>query len=118
MISIYTPVFVYLAASCRLSAVILGLSYILGNQAPDVEKSSSYECGFESFGDSRSPFDVRFYLVSILFIVFDLETMFLFPWSIVLGDLGALGYWTMIDFIVELLVGYLYVWKIGALEWS
>jgi len=114
----YGPIVVYLVASVALSGIILGASYLLAPQAPDAQKLSAYECGFDAFGDARSRFDVRFYLVSILFIVFDLEATFLFPWSIALGDIGSLGLWTRVDFIVELGVGFVYAWKMGALEWA
>jgi NADH-quinone oxidoreductase subunit A len=114
----YWPVLTYFRASVGLSGVILGASYIFAPQAPDAQKLSAYECGFDAFGDARSRFDVRFYLVSILFIVFDLEATYLFPWSVTLGDIGSLGFWTRVDFIVELRIGFVYAWKRGALEWA
>ena len=85
---------------------------------PDAEKLSAYECGFDPYEDARHTFDVRFYLVAILFIIFDLEAVFFFPWSISVGSLPSLAFWSMIDFIVELGLGFLYAWKIGALEWE
>lgn len=115
---VYTYVLVYFIGSVLLSAVILAASYLMANQAPDTQKLTAYECGFDAFDDARSRFDVRFYLVSILFIVFDLEATYLFPWSVSLGDVGSLGFWTMIDFVIELTIGYIYAWKMGALEWS
>jgi NADH-quinone oxidoreductase subunit A len=114
----YGAIRVYLIGSVVLSGVILGASYLLATQAPDTQKLTAYECGFEAFGDARSRFDVRFYLVSILFIVFDLEATYLFPWSVTLGEVGASGFWTRRDFVIELCVGYVYAWKRGALEWS
>ncbi len=113
----YAPIFVYLIGSIILSGVILLASYLLATQAPDAQKLTAYECGFDAFDDARSRFDVRFYLVSILFIVFDLEATYLFPWSVSLGDINSFGFWTRIDFIIELTVGYIYAWKRGALEW-
>ena len=101
-----------------LSAVILGLSRVVAPQQPDAQKLAAYECGFDPFGDARSRFDVRFYLVAILFLVFDLEASFLFPWSVALGELTARGFWTRVDFLLELTVGYVYAWKVGALEWA
>lgn len=114
----YGPILVYLIGSILLSGVILGASYVLAVQAPDAQKLTAYECGFDPYGDARSRFDVRFYLVSILFIVFDLEATYLFPWSVTLGDIGSFGFWTMMDFIFELRIGYIYAWKMGALEWA
>lgn len=108
--------FEYLAI--LLSLIIVGFSYLLSIQNPEPEKLSTYECGFEPYEDSRHKFDVRFYLVAILFIIFDIETMFLLPWSITLSQLNLLGFWSMIDFIIELGVGFVYVWYIGALEWD
>jgi NADH-quinone oxidoreductase subunit A len=90
----------------------------LAVQNPDSEKLSSYECGFEPYEDARNVFDVKFYLVGILFIIFDIETMFLLPWTISLSSLDILGFWSMIDFIIELGVGFIYIWYIGALDWS
>lgn len=96
--------------------VILGGSYILGTQKGDTEKESAYECGFEAFSDARNEYDVRYYLVAMLFIIFDLEASYLFPWGVTLGKIGEQGYWVMIDFIIELTVGYIYAWRVGALE--
>jgi NADH-quinone oxidoreductase subunit A len=91
---------------------------LLAVQSPDSEKLSAYECGFDPYEDARHTFDVRFYLVAILFIIFDIEAMFLFPWAVSLSHISSLGFWSMIDFVVELGVGYIYAWKIGALEWE
>ena len=93
-------------------------SALVANQLSDAEKTSAYECGFNPFDDARSRFDVRFYLVSMRFIVFDLETAYMIPWAMTLGEQTSVGYITMLDFVVELIVGYLYVWKVGALEWE
>ena len=104
-------------------AIILSFGFILANflaapNNPDPEKLSAYECGFEAFDDSRMEFDVRFYLVAILFIIFDLEIAFLFPWAISLGNIGALGFWSMMIFLSVLTIGFIYEWKKGALEWE
>jgi NADH-quinone oxidoreductase subunit A len=114
----FFPVLIFLIVALVLSIVILGASYLLGNQAGDTEKLSAYECGFDPFSDARNQFDVRFYLVAILFLIFDLEATFLFPWAITLGKIGSMGFWVMLDFLFELCVGFLYAWKIGALSWD
>lgn len=114
----YFPIFIFLVFSIVLSSIILLLSYLLAPQKMDTEKLTAYECGFDPFDDARNPFDVRFYLVAILFIVFDLEASFLFPWAVSLGKIGSLGLWTMTDFLLELTVGFIYAWKIGSLEWE
>ena len=104
-------------------AIILSFGFVLANflaapSNPDPEKLSAYECGFEAFDDSRMEFYVRFYLVAILFIIFDLEIAFLFPWAISLGNIGALGFWSMMIFLSVLTIGFIYEWKKGALEWE
>jgi NADH-quinone oxidoreductase subunit A len=114
----YYPILLFLSVAIVLSAVILGASYLLAVQNPDTEKLSAYECGFDPYEDARHTFDVRFYLVAILFIIFDIEAMFLFPWAVSLDQIGSLGFWAMVDFILELGVGFIYAWKIGALEWE
>ena len=114
----YFPIWVALFVSIFLSIIIFALSYILAIQNPDTEKLSSYECGFDPYEDARNTFDVRFYLVAILFIIFDLEAVFFFPWAVSLSHLTSWGFWTMVDFIIELALGFLYAWKIGALEWE
>ncbi len=96
----------------------MGLAQVLGVRKPNSEKSSPYECGFEAFEDARMKFDVRYYLVAILFIIFDLEIAFFFPWAVVLDDIGAYGFWAMMIFLGILVVGFLYEWKKGALEWE
>ena len=114
----YFSILLFLIVAILLSFLIFGLSYLLSVQTPDTEKLSAYECGFDPYEDARHTFDVRFYLVAILFIIFDIEAMFLFPWSISLNHITSLGFWSMIDFIVELGIGFIYAWKIGALEWE
>ena len=114
----YLPILVFLAIAIVISGGAIFGSYLVAKQNPDSEKLSPYECGFEPFSDSRTKFDVRFYLVSILFIIFDLEVAFLFPWAISLGDIGALGFWSMIIFLGVLTVGFVYEWKKGVLEWE
>jgi NADH-quinone oxidoreductase subunit A len=114
----YLTVLIFLLIGIVLAVIIVGLSYFLVVQNPETEKLSSYECGFEPYEDARHKFDVKFYLVAILFIVFDIETMFLLPWCISLNNLSVLGFWSMIDFIIELGVGFIYIWYIGALDWD
>ena len=114
----YFPIWVSLLVSITLSVVLYAVGYLLSIQNPDTEKVSTYECGFDPYEDARNTFDVRFYLVAILFIIFDLEAVFFFPWAISLSHLTSWGFWTMIDFLVELALGFLYAWKIGALEWE
>jgi NADH-quinone oxidoreductase subunit A len=114
----YLVILIFLIISILLSLIIVALSYLLSIQNPEPEKLSTYECGFEPYEDSRHKFDIKFYLVAILFIIFDIETMFLLPWSVSLSQLNLLGFWSMIDFIIELGVGFIYVWYIGALEWN
>jgi len=104
--------------SIILSSLIIFLAMTFGSNNPDVEKVSSYECGFDPYEDARNNFDVRFYLVAILFIVFDLEAVYFFPWCISISSLNNEGIFCMIDFIIELLIGYIYAWQIGALEWN
>ena len=114
----YLPIAIFIAFAGGLSVLFALSSWIIGKQLPDSEKLSPYECGFEPFEDARIQFDVRFYLVAILFIIFDLEIAFLFPWAISLGSLGALGFWSMMIFLAILTVGFIYEWKKGALEWE
>jgi NADH-quinone oxidoreductase subunit A len=114
----YLVILIFLIISILLSLIIVGLSYLLSIQNPEPEKLSTYECGFEPYEDSRHKFDIKFYLVAILFIIFDIETMFLLPWSVSLSQLNLLGFWSMIDFIIELGVGFIYIWYVGALEWN
>jgi NADH-quinone oxidoreductase subunit A len=114
----YLPILIFLGIAGGLAAVILLASYVLARQRPDAEKLSAYECGFEPFEDTRGRFDVRFYLVAILFIIFDLEVAFLFPWAVSLGNIGLLGFWSMMIFLGVLTIGFIYEWKKGALEWE
>ncbi len=114
----YLPILVFLVIAGAISiAMILG-SLLAGKQRPDPEKLSAYECGFDAFSDARTRFDVRFYLVTLLFIIFDLEIAFLFPWAITLGKIGLFGFWSMVVFLAVLTVGFIYEWKKGALEWE
>ena len=114
----YLPIIIFLGIAIVLSAVMVVIPLVLTRMKPDTEKNSTYECGFEAFGDARGKFDVQFYLVAILFIIFDLEIAFLFPWAIVLGNIGLLGFWSMMIFLAVLTVGFVYEWKKGALEWQ
>jgi NADH-quinone oxidoreductase subunit A len=114
----YLPILIFLGIAFGLALVIVIASLIAGPSRPDPEKTSAYECGFEAFDDARSKFDVRFYLVSILFIIFDLEVAFLFPWAVSLGKIGLFGFWSMMVFLGVLTVGFIYEWKKGALEWE
>ena len=114
----FLPVLVFLGIAIVLAGIIVTLSYVLSVQNPDTEKLSSYECGFEPYEDARNVFDIKFYIVAILFILFDIEAMFLLPWSVSLSQLSTLGFWSMIDFIIELGVGFIYVLYVGALEWD
>jgi len=114
----YLPILIFLGIALVLGLAFLFGAAILAPGVPDPEKVSTYECGFEAFDDSRIKFDVRFYLVAILFIIFDLEVAFLFPWAISLGDIGMPGYWAMMLFLFELVLGFAYAWRKGALEWE
>ncbi len=114
----YLPVGLFLLVAIILATVVVIIPKIVAMSRPDSEKLSSYECGFEPFHDARIPFDVRFYLVSILFIIFDLEIAFLFPWAITLGETGLFGFWSMMIFLTVLTVGFIYEWRKGALDWE
>ncbi len=114
----YLPILVFLGIAVTLSGALIILSKLRSVSRPDKEKISSYECGFDPFEQSRNRFDVRYYLVAILFIIFDLEIAFLFPWAITLGDIGLFGFWSMMIFLGILTVGFVYEWKKGALEWE
>ena len=114
----YLPILIFLGIATAMAVAAVAASYVIARQRPDSEKVSAYECGFEAFGDARSQFDVRFYLVAILFIIFDLEIAFLFPWAISLGTIGMLGFWSMVVFLAVLTIGFVYEWKKGALEWE
>jgi len=114
----YLPVFLFILIGMVVGIAPQVLGYILGPNRPDPAKNSPYECGFEAFGDARMKFDVRYYLVAILFILFDLEIAFLFPWAVSLKDIGALGFWSVMVFLGVLVVGFVYEWKKGALDWE
>jgi NADH-quinone oxidoreductase subunit A len=114
----YLPIVVFFAIAGGLAVAMIVASFIVARQNPDSEKISPYECGFEPFGDARNKFDVRFYLVAILFIIFDLEIAFLFPWAVTLGKIGLFGFWSMIVFLAVLTVGFVYEWRKGALDWE
>ena len=114
----YLSIIIFLFIALFLSIGFIVLNYIFAPKNPDSEKLSAYECGFEAFSDSRMEFDVRFYLVAILFIIFDLEIAFLFPWAISLSSIGPLGFWSMIIFLFILTIGFIYEWKKGALDWD
>ena len=114
----YLPILIFLGIAGAISMVAALLPFVLAHQKPDSEKLSAYECGFEAFGDARRRFDVRYYLVAILFIIFDLEVAFLFPWAVTLGKIGAFGFWSMVAFLFVLTIGFVYEWKKGALEWE
>ncbi len=122
MLAEYFPVLIFLVISTALGVILLLtggiLGGLLGQIKPDSEKSSPYECGFEAFEDTRSKFDVRYYLVAILFIIFDLEIAFFIPWALVLDKLGVFGLVAMTIFVLELVIGFFFVWKKGALEWE
>jgi NADH-quinone oxidoreductase subunit A len=114
----YLSIVIFFFIAIVLSFSFIILNFLLAPNKPDPEKLSAYECGFEAISDSRMEFDIRFYLVAILFIIFDLEIAFLFPWAISLGNLGSLGFWSMIIFLFILTVGFIYEWKKGALDWD
>ncbi|MBO6559100.1 MULTISPECIES: NADH-quinone oxidoreductase subunit A [Nisaea] len=114
----YLPILIFLVVAIGLCLAMVIGSLLVVKQRPDSEKVSAYECGFEAFNDSRGQFDVRFYLVAILFIIFDLEVAFLFPWAISLGGIGLFGFWSMIVFLGVLTIGFVYEWRKGALEWE
>ncbi len=114
----YLPILIFLGIATGLSALMVIFSMIAARQKPDSEKLSAYECGFEAFEDARRKFDVRYYLVAILFIIFDLEVAFLFPWAVSLGEIGVFGFWSMVIFLAVLTVGFAYEWRKGVLEWE
>ena len=114
----YLPILIFLALAIALGMVLILAAVVVAVRNPDPEKVSAYECGFYAFDDARMKFDVRFYLVSILFIIFDLEVAFLFPWAVAFKDVGLLGFWSMMVFLGVLTIGFAYEWKKGALEWE
>ena len=114
----YLPLVVFIAIAAAIGLALLVSAFLLAYRQPDPEKLSAYECGFNAFDDARMKFDVRFYLVAILFIIFDLEVSFLFPWAVAFRELGLFGFWSMMLFLAVLTVGFIYEWKKGALEWN
>ncbi len=118
MLENYFPILVFILFGLFLGIALLIVGYVLGPRKPSADKAAAFECGFEAFEDSRMKFDVRYYLVAILFIIFDLEIAFLFPWAVVLRDIGVFGFVAMGIFLAILLLGFLYEWKKGALEWE
>ena len=118
MLDNYLPILIFMAVGIGVGVVPLALGWVLGPSRPDSEKNSPYECGFAAFEDSRMKFDVRYYLVAILFIIFDLEIAFLFPWAVVLQEIGMYGFLSMMVFLGILVIGFVYEWRKGALEWE
>jgi len=118
LLSEYLPILIFLGIAIALAGIMIGASVVVAQQRPDTAKNSQYECGFDAFENARIKFDVRFYLVAILFIIFDLEVAFLFPWAVTLGNLGMYGFWSMMIFLGILTIGFIYEWKKGALEWE
>ena len=114
----YLPILIFIGLAAILGGALIVVPLVIAPSKPDPEKLSAYECGFPAFGDARMKFDVRFYLVAILFIIFDLEMTFLFPWAVALKGIGALGFWSMIGFLGVLTIGFIYEWCKGALEWE
>ena len=118
MLQNYLPILIFILVSLAVGGAMIAIGFVLGTRHPDSEKLSPYECGFEAFEDARMKFDVRFYLVAILFIIFDLEIAFLFPWAVVLDKIGIVGFIAMAIFLGILVIGFIYEWKKGALEWE
>ena len=114
----YLPLVVFLGVALAISAALMIAPFVLAVNNPDPEKVSAYECGFNAFDDARRKFDVRFYLVALLFIIFDLEIAFLFPWAVAFKEIGAFGFWSMMVFLGVLTIGFIYEWRKGALEWD
>jgi NADH-quinone oxidoreductase subunit A len=118
LLSEYLPIVIFIAVALGIGVALLVAPFLVAYRNPDPEKLSAYECGFNAFDDARMKFDVRFYLVSILFIIFDLEVAFLFPWAVSFSEIGMLGFWSMMVFLAVLTIGFIYEWKKGALEWD
>ena len=118
LLSNYLPIIIFIGLAGVIGVALLAAPFIIAVKHPDPEKVSAYECGFDAFDDARMKFDVRFYLVSILFIIFDLEVAFLFPWAVAFRDVGVFGFWSMMLFLGVLTVGFIYEWRKGALEWD
>ncbi len=117
LLASYFPILIFMALAAVITLAILFVPMVIAPSSPDPEKLAPYECGFEAFDDARMKFDVKFYLVAILFIIFDLEVAFLFPWAVAFGDVGLLGFWSMMFFLGVLTIGFIYEWRKGALEW-
>ena len=118
LLQYYLPLVIFIAVAFAISLVLLLVPFLVAYKQPDSEKLSAYECGFNAFDDARMKFDVRFYLVAILFIIFDLEVSFLFPWAVAFGDVGVAGFWAVMIFLAVLTIGFIYEWRKGALEWD
>jgi len=118
LLSNYLPILIFIGLAAVIGLALMVAPFLVAYKKPDPEKVSAYECGFDAFDDARMKFDVRFYLVSILFIIFDLEVAFLFPWAVAFKDVGWFGFWSMMIFLGVLTVGFIYEWKKGALEWD
>jgi NADH-quinone oxidoreductase subunit A len=118
LLSDYLPIVIFIGISALIGVALMAAPFLVAVKRPDPEKVSAYECGFDAFDDARMKFDVRFYLVSILFIIFDLEVAFLFPWAVAFKDVGWFGFWSMMIFLSVLTVGFIYEWRKGALEWD
>lgn len=118
LLQAYLPLVIFVSIAFVIAGALLVVPFVIAPYRPDPEKVSAYECGFDAFDDARMKFDVRFYLVSLLFIIFDLEVAFLFPWAVAFKDVGVLGFWAMMVFLAILTVGFIYEWRKGALEWD
>ena len=118
MLENYLPILIFLVVGLGFGGILFVLGYFLGPNSPDEAKQSPYECGFDAFEDARMQFDVRYYLIAILFIIFDLEIAFFFPWAVALREIGMVGFWAMMLFLAVLVVGFIYEWRKGALEWE
>ena len=114
----YLPLVIFIAVAAAIVMVLMITPFVVAYKQPDPEKLSAYECGFNAFDDARMKFDVRFYLVAILFLIFDLEVSFLFPWAVAFGQVGLFGFWSMMIFLAVLTIGFIYEWRKGALEWD
>lgn len=117
LLNSYYPILIFMGLAGAISFALLAVPFLVAPHAPDAEKNAPYECGFDAFDDARMKFDVKFYLVAILFIIFDLEVAFLFPWAVAFGDVGVIGFWSMMFFLGVLTVGFAYEWRKGALDW-
>ena len=118
LLSSYYPILIFMSLSALITLALIFVPMLVAPSSPDTEKNAPYECGFEAFDDARMKFDVKFYLVAILFIIFDLEVAFLFPWAVAFGDVGLFGFWSMMFFLAVLTVGFAYEWRQGALDWD